>query len=85
MVMGQYRRQILREIFTGTTVERAIRRSRRPILMANAVPAQFYRRILIATDFSESAMHALQTARSLGLFVDAHAVPAHVSMIPPKV
>src|SRR5690606_38642304 len=35
MIMGAYRRQILREIFMGTTIERTIRRSRRPILMAN--------------------------------------------------
>jgi nucleotide-binding universal stress UspA family protein len=78
VVMGPYRRQVLREIFMGTTAERTIRRSRRPILMANAVPAQLYRRILVAADFSDSSVHALQTARSLGFFEDTEVILLHV-------
>ncbi len=78
MVMGPYRRQVLREIFIGTTVDRTIRRSRRPILMANGVPAQPYRRILVATDFSDASAHAVRTAQDLGLLADAEIVFLHV-------
>jgi len=77
MVMGPYRRQVLREIFMGTTVERTIRRSRRPILMANGVPAQPHRRLLVATDFSDASLHAVRTARDLGLLGDAEVVLLH--------
>lgn len=83
-VMGPYRRQALREMFMGTTVERTIRRSRRPILMANAVPSRQYHRILIATDFSESSAHALNTARDLGLFHDAEVLLLHVFDAPAR-
>lgn len=78
LVMGPYRRQVLREIFMGTTVERTIRRCRRPILMANGVPSQPHRRILVATDFSDASAHAILTARDLGLFEDAEVVLLHV-------
>lgn len=78
MVMGPYRRQVLREIFMGTTVERTIRRSRRPILMANGIPAQPHRRILVATDFSDASAHAVRTARELGFLADAEVVLLHV-------
>lgn len=78
MVMGSYRRQVLREMFMETTVERTIRRSRRPILIANGVPAQPHRRLLVATDFSDGSRNALQTARELGLLEDAEVVLLHV-------
>jgi len=83
-VMGPYRRQALREMFMGTTVERTIRRSRRPVLMANAVPSRSYQRILIATDFSESSAHALNAARDLGLCQDAEVDLLHVFDAPAR-
>jgi len=83
-VMGPYRRQALREMFMGTTVERTIRRSRRPILMANAVPSRPYQRILIATDFSEGSAHALNAARDLGLCQGAEVVLLHVFDAPAR-
>lgn len=83
-VMGPYRRQALREMFMGTTVERTIRRSRRPVLMANAVPSRPYRRILIATDFSESSAHALDAARDLGLFGNTEVLLLHVFDAPAR-
>lgn len=84
MVMGAYRRQVLREMFMGTTVERTIRRSRRPVLMANAVPSRHYKRILIATDFSESSAHAVRAARELGLLDGTDVFLLHVYDAPAK-
>jgi nucleotide-binding universal stress UspA family protein len=84
IVMGPYRRQVLREVFMGTTVERTIRQCQRPVLMANAVPSQHYRRILIATDFSESSAHAVRTARNLGLLDETEVLLLHVFDAPAK-
>jgi nucleotide-binding universal stress UspA family protein len=77
MVMGPYRRQILRDAFLGTTVERTIRRSRRPVIMANAVPAGTYTRVLVATDFSDCSAHAALVARDIGIFEHAQTVFLH--------
>lgn len=76
-VMGPYRRQILRDAFLGTTVERTIRRSRRPVIMANAVPAGAYARILVATDFSDCSAHAALVARELGITECSQTVILH--------
>jgi nucleotide-binding universal stress UspA family protein len=65
LVMGAHRRQLLRDQFRGTTVERAIRRSRVPVLVANAVPAGAYEKVLLATDLSDQSGHALEHAVSL--------------------
>jgi nucleotide-binding universal stress UspA family protein len=67
IVMGPHRRQALRDVFVGTTIERTIRTSRRPVIMANAVPAGIYDRVLVATDFSDCSANAAREARKLGL------------------
>lgn len=83
VVMGPHRRDLLREVFVGTTVERTIRQSKRPVIMANAVPAKAYERILIATDFSECSTQAVQAVRKLGL-LEGHELGAlHAFEIPP--
>lgn len=84
VVLGPHRRQALRDVFVGTTVERAIRLSRRPVIMVNAVPAKPYDCVLIATDLSENSAAAVSIARRLG-FLDvgqlavlhAFEAPAH--------
>ncbi len=67
VVIGPHRRQALKDVFVGTTAERTIRTSRRPILMANAVPAGSYRRALVAVDLSEGSARALQAVQNLGI------------------
>lgn len=78
VVMGSHRRQVLRDIFVGTTVERTIRSCGKPVVMANAVPAGAYDRVLVATDFSDAALHAGTVARSLGLLAASSIAFAHV-------
>lgn len=66
VVVGPHRRQLL-DMFIGTTAERTIRRSRRPVLMANAVPAGPYQRTLLALDFDAASRSAAVAAQRLGL------------------
>ena len=73
LVIGPHRRQILRDVFVGTTAERAIRASPVPTLMANAVPSGPYRRVLIGVDLSECSAAALRGLTRL-TFVHAAAV-----------
>lgn len=67
IVVGPHRRQVLRDVFVGTTAERTIRNSALPVLMANAVPAGPYRRVLVAVDLSPASADALAAVRRLGL------------------
>jgi nucleotide-binding universal stress UspA family protein len=76
--MGPHRRQALRDIFIGTTVERTIRRTRHPLLMANAVPAGAYRHVLLTCDLSDSSIGCLQAALALSFLKDAETTVLHV-------
>jgi nucleotide-binding universal stress UspA family protein len=67
IVLGEHRRQALKGIFVGTTAERAIRASRRPVLITLAVPANHYRHVLIATDLSEASRDAVRAVTALSL------------------
>jgi universal stress protein E len=77
IVLGEHRRSLLRDIFTGTTVERVMRHGTRPVLMVNQPPAGPYRRILAAADLSEHSEHALRTAARLGLLRGAAVTVLH--------
>lgn len=83
-VIGPHRRQVLRDVFIGTTAERAIRTSARPTLMANAVPAGPYRHLLVAVDFSRNCRDAVQTLLELGLAAKTPVSVAHVFETPAR-
>jgi len=74
IVVGPHRRQLL-DMFVGTTAERTIRRSRHPILMANAVPAGGYERTLLAIAFDDASVAAAQAATRMK-FLKGSAVTA---------
>ncbi|ARP99222.1 universal stress protein [Pseudorhodoplanes sinuspersici] len=82
VVMGAHRRQALRDVFIGTTIERTIRRSRRPVIMANAIPAGNYDRVLVAVDFSGCAAIAVKEARKLGLLDRTEVLVLHAFEAP---
>lgn len=67
VVIGPHRPQVLKDMFIGTTAERTIRLSSRPILMANAVPAGPYRRALVATDLSQPSGSVFRAVTELGI------------------
>ncbi len=77
IVMGAHRRQLLKNIFVGTSIERVIRENAAPVLMVNSDAAEPYRRALVATDLSEQSAHALQVARALGILPRSRAVVVH--------
>ena len=78
LVLGPHRRQVLRDVFIGTTAERVLRTSRMPVLLANGVPAGAYRKVLIASDLSNYAYAAADTAKQLGLLATVDIIVLHV-------
>lgn len=77
LVLGPHRRRF-RDIFAGTTAGRAVRQSRRPVLMANSPPSQSYRRILLALDLDDVSRSALQTMQRLGLLEGPEVLALHL-------
>lgn len=71
IIMGAHRRQFLRDVFVGTTIERVTRTAGRPVLMANSKTGERWRKVFIATDMSEASGHAARKAHALGLLENA--------------
>ncbi len=67
LVIGSHRRQVLRDVFIGTTAERTIRSVGCPVLMVNGPPAGEYRQILQTTDLSDASRDALGRLELLGI------------------
>ena len=77
VVMGAHRKQLLRDIFVGTTIERVILTGPYPVLMANREAETPYRRALAAVDTSEPSARAIRTGMSLGLLNGAQLTLVH--------
>lgn len=71
LVLGPYRRRVLRDTFIGTTAERTIRQVSCPVLMVNGPPVSAYRSVLLTTDLSEGSRRALEIAASVGIAPNA--------------
>lgn len=71
LVIGPHRRQVLEDVFIGTTAERLIRLVGCPVLMVNAPPAGSYQHVMQTTDLSDSSRDALQRFPALGIGNDA--------------
>lgn len=67
IVMGAHRKQLLRDIFVGTTIERVIRTGPFPVLMVNKEGDQPYRTALAAVDMSEPSVNAIRSGKALSL------------------
>ncbi|MEW5424839.1 universal stress protein [Amorphus sp. 3PC139-8] len=67
LVIGSHRRQVLRDIFIGTTAERTIRSVSCPVLMVNSPPVGPYRNVLLTTDLSDNSRSAIERFASLGI------------------
>jgi universal stress protein E len=70
IVMGAHRKQLLRDIFVGTTIERVIRAGPYPVLMVNNEVKHPYAKALAAVDMSEPSANAIRAAKSVGLIGD---------------
>ena len=76
IVAGDHRRSSLRDIFRDTTVERLIRISAVPVLIARVAPAPAYRHAVIAVE-SEEASELIATLSAFGTAVPARATLLH--------
>lgn len=77
IVMGAHRKQLLLDVFTGTTIERVIRKGTAPVLMVNREAQRKYERVLVPTDMSDVSANALRTALSIGLADSAATMLLH--------
>ena len=77
IVMGAHRRQLLLDIFTGTTIERVIRKGSFPVLMVNNEAQRRYESVLASVDMSDASGHALRVALSTSLIVRERATLLH--------
>ncbi len=78
IILGPHRRQVLRDVFVGTTAERIIRGAPCPVIMANALASGTYRHALLAFDMSDTAAAAITAMESLGLHRDAVITVLHI-------
>lgn len=62
LVMGARGAGFVRELLIGSTTERVLRKTRRPVLAVKQRPQGAYRRVLVPVDFSAHAVAATQTA-----------------------
>ncbi|MDA8260484.1 MAG: universal stress protein, partial [Betaproteobacteria bacterium] len=75
LVMGVRGAHFVRELLLGSTTERVLRKSRRPLLAVKQRPHSPYRRILAPVDFSDHAAAAVNAAH--GWLPDADFVLLH--------
>jgi nucleotide-binding universal stress UspA family protein len=76
VILGPHRRR-LRDVFIGTTVERVVRRSRFPLLVAVQTPSASYERTLLALDFDEASRSAARAALAMGIFERTEVIVMH--------
>lgn len=65
IVLGARGIGFLRRLVLGTTAERLLRRTARPLLVVRQTPHERYRRVLVALDFSPWSGQALALARRI--------------------
>jgi len=77
IVMGSHRKQLLLDIFIGTTIERVIRKGSFPVLMVNNEAQRRYEKVVVPLDMSEASVDSLRVAQSTGLIGDKRATLLH--------
>lgn len=77
IVMGTHRKQLLRDIFVGTTIERVIRKGTFPVLMVNHDAQRNYRNVLAPVDMSDASANALRIGLSTRLIGNNAATLLH--------
>ena len=77
IVMGSHRKQLLLDIFVGTTIERVIRKGSFPVLMVNHEAQRKYDKVVAAVDMSDASANAVGVALSTGLISDKGATLLH--------
>ena len=80
LVIGTLGAGFLRNRLVGSTAERVVKRSSRPVLMVRQAPRAPYRRVLVPVDFSPWSAPALEVAMAVA--PDAHFVLLHAVAVP---
>jgi nucleotide-binding universal stress UspA family protein len=84
IVIGKPGNHPYADLFAGTTAERVIRFSDRPVLMVKQPASEHYRRVLVAFDGSEGVVRAFQMALAIAPDAEFRVVHAwwspHVSL-----
>jgi len=65
LVLGAHGSRLLRDLLIGTTAERLLRKSRRPMLVARQEALSAYRRVIVPVDFSVHSIAALRFAQQI--------------------
>jgi nucleotide-binding universal stress UspA family protein len=81
IVLGEPGKKGLKEFFLGTTMERVIQHSDRPVVVVKQPAKEPYRRVLVAADFSEGAARAMRSALQVAPAADLLLV--HAWLLPP--
>lgn len=84
VVLGSHRKQLLRDVFVGTTIERVVRAGSVPVLMVNRELMGPYRGVLVATDLSQPSANAIAVGQTLGLIGERDVTIAHAFTAPAK-
>jgi nucleotide-binding universal stress UspA family protein len=84
IVMGSHRKQLLLDIFVGTTIERVIRKGSFPVLMVNNEAQHKYENVLVPVDLSNASAHALRVAQSTGLVIGEQATLLYAFIAPAR-
>ncbi|MDO9604308.1 universal stress protein [Hydrogenophaga sp.] len=80
LVLGARGEGFLRRQVLGSTSERLLRRTQRPLLVVRQTPHAAYRRVLVALDFSPWSLQALAVARRVA--PHAHLVLFNAFQVP---
>lgn len=65
LVMGAHGSGLVRDLLIGSTTDRVLRKSARPMLVVRREPQDDYRRVLVPIDFSERATAAIALAHQI--------------------
>lgn len=77
LVVGSHRKNPLRDVFVGTTLERLVRTSHVPVLLVNQAAEADYKAPLLALDCSRASAQAVRAAHALGLLTEGSAKALH--------
>lgn len=65
LVLGTHGSSLVRDLIVGSTTERVLRRTGRPLLVVRRPAPRGYRQVLIPVDFSARSLKAIEVARRL--------------------
>ncbi|MCB2073069.1 MAG: universal stress protein [Novosphingobium sp.] len=78
IVMGPHRWQAARSAFIGTTVERTVKNSPLPVLVANSPPAPGYDRVLVTTSLNANSATSIRFVNHAPFLQGAEVLLLHV-------